>query len=86
MFRVGGSIQRGGEGCCHRLQGGLYWLKSFLPFESADLLLQDSSFLHASSQTHMTPRTTPQAMGSPCIDRNYYKCWTGLQKHFKPPV
>lgn len=46
---------------------------------------QLSSTLAFMFETHMTPRTTPQAMGSPCIDRAYYKCWTGLKKHFQPP-
>mmetsp|Transcript_38273 Transcript_38273/g.85231 ORF Transcript_38273/g.85231 Transcript_38273/m.85231 type:complete len:494 (+) Transcript_38273:149-1630(+) len=33
-------------------------------------------------ETTMTPRVTPQAMASPCIDRNYYRCWMGLRSHF----
>lgn len=35
-------------------------------------------------ETHLTPRVTPSAMGSPCIDRDYYKCWRGLASHFDP--
>lgn len=26
-------------------------------------------------ETSLTPRVTPAALGSPCIDRDYYKCW-----------
>ena len=37
-------------------------------------------------QTHMTPRMTPQALGSSCIDRGYYKCWMGLKSHFQNTV
>jgi homogentisate 1,2-dioxygenase len=33
-------------------------------------------------ETSLTPRVTPSALGSPCIDRDYYKCWRGLQSHF----
>jgi homogentisate 1,2-dioxygenase len=35
-------------------------------------------------ETSLTPRVTPAALGSPCIDRDYYKCWLGLKSHFKP--
>lgn len=37
-------------------------------------------------ETHFTPRVTPAALGSTCIDRDYYKCWAGLQSHFEPPL
>uniref|UniRef100_A0A7S0R9Z4 homogentisate 1,2-dioxygenase n=1 Tax=Chlamydomonas leiostraca TaxID=1034604 RepID=A0A7S0R9Z4_9CHLO len=37
-------------------------------------------------ETNFTPRVTPAALGSPCIDRDYYKCWMGLKSHFKPPA
>jgi homogentisate 1,2-dioxygenase len=33
-------------------------------------------------ETSLTPRVTPAALGSPCIDRDYYKCWVGLKSHF----
>jgi homogentisate 1,2-dioxygenase len=33
-------------------------------------------------ETSLTPRVTPAALGSPCIDRDYYKCWLGLKSHF----
>lgn len=33
-------------------------------------------------ETYLTPRVTAAALGSPQIDRNYYKCWMGLQSHF----
>lgn len=33
-------------------------------------------------ETSLTPRVTPAALGSPCIDREYYKCWLGLKSHF----
>ncbi|KAK9820068.1 hypothetical protein WJX72_005739 [[Myrmecia] bisecta] len=33
-------------------------------------------------ETSYTPRVTPAALGSPHIDRNYYKCWMGLKSHF----
>lgn len=29
-------------------------------------------------------RLTPQALGAPNIDRNYYQCWVGLKSHFNP--
>ena len=29
-------------------------------------------------------RLTPQALGAPNIDRNYYQCWLGLKSHFDP--
>lgn len=32
----------------------------------------------------MTPRVTPAALDSPCIDRDYYKCWLGLKNRFDP--
>ncbi|KAF8065888.1 hypothetical protein HT031_002949 [Scenedesmus sp. PABB004] len=35
-------------------------------------------------ETSLTPRVTPAALGSPCIDRDYYKCWVGLASHFQP--
>eukprot|EP00877_Chromochloris_zofingiensis_P002326 jgi/Chrzof1/12094/Cz06g21050.t1 len=35
-------------------------------------------------ETHLTPRVTPAALGSTCIDRDYYKCWIGLKSHFDP--
>jgi len=37
-------------------------------------------------ETHMTPRTTTQALSSPCIDRDYYKCWASLKRHFDPSL
>lgn len=37
-------------------------------------------------ETHLTPRVTPAAMGSPSIDRDYYKCWMGLKSHFQAPA
>lgn len=33
-------------------------------------------------ETNYVPRVTPAALGSPCVDRDYYKCWTGLKSHF----
>jgi homogentisate 1,2-dioxygenase len=33
-------------------------------------------------ETSLTPRVTPAALGSTCIDRDYYKCWVGLKSHF----
>lgn len=33
-------------------------------------------------ETSLTPRVTPAALGSTCIDRDYYKCWLGLKSHF----
>jgi homogentisate 1,2-dioxygenase len=33
-------------------------------------------------ETHLTPRVTPAALGSPCIDTEYYRCWVGLKSHF----
>jgi homogentisate 1,2-dioxygenase len=33
-------------------------------------------------EAHLTPRVTPAALGLPCIDRDYYKCWMGLRSHF----
>jgi homogentisate 1,2-dioxygenase len=29
-----------------------------------------------------TPRVAAQALGSPCIDQDYYQCWKGLKSHF----
>ncbi|KAG1652959.1 hypothetical protein FOA52_008495 [Chlamydomonas sp. UWO 241] len=53
--------------------------------ESAEALLKLEGTLAFMFETHMTPRTTPQALGSPCIDRDYYQCWMGLRKHFVHP-
>ncbi len=36
-------------------------------------------------ETNFTPRVTPAALGSPCVDRSYYQCWTGLKSHFTGP-
>lgn len=33
-------------------------------------------------ETSATPRITPAALGSPYVDRNYYRCWAGLRSHF----
>eukprot|EP00879_Flechtneria_rotunda_P029630 GHRR01032059.1.p1 GENE.GHRR01032059.1~~GHRR01032059.1.p1 ORF type:complete len:163 (-),score=46.44 GHRR01032059.1:222-671(-) len=33
-------------------------------------------------EVSLTPRVTPAALGSPCIDQDYYKCWWGLKSHF----
>jgi homogentisate 1,2-dioxygenase len=33
-------------------------------------------------ETSLTPRVTSAALGSTCIDRDYYKCWLGLKSHF----
>lgn len=33
-------------------------------------------------ETYYTPKVTPSALGSPYIDRDYYKCWNGLESHF----
>ena len=34
-------------------------------------------------EAHLTPRVTPAALGLPCIDRDYYKCWNGLASHVR---
>ncbi|KAF5830236.1 RmlC-like cupin domain-containing protein [Dunaliella salina] len=36
-------------------------------------------------ETNYIPRLTPAGLSSPCIDRDYYKCWMGLKSHFCPP-
>ena len=33
-------------------------------------------------ETNYMPRITAAALGSPHVDRNYYKCWEGLKSHF----
>lgn len=62
-------------------------------FESATQAAADSGPKHLGHdtlafmfETHFTPRVTPAALGSPCIDRDYYKCWMGLRSHFSPPA
>ena len=35
-------------------------------------------------ETSFTPRVTAAALGSPHVDRGYYKCWLGLKSHFDP--
>lgn len=37
-------------------------------------------------ETNYTPRVTAAALGSPWLDRDYYKCWTGLKSHFTAPA
>ncbi len=36
-------------------------------------------------ETHYLPRIATAAMAAPNVDRDYYKCWTGLKQHFKEP-
>ena len=33
-------------------------------------------------ETNYMPRITAAALGSPHVDRDYYKCWEGLKSHF----
>lgn len=33
-------------------------------------------------ETNYMPRVTAAALGSPHVDRSYYKCWEGLRSHF----
>lgn len=85
------------EGCsgCHCCAGGASLHLCMTPhgpdtttFESA--VSQDPqqpvhlgrSTLAFMFETSLTPRVTPAALGSPCIDRDYYKCWVGLKSHF----
>jgi homogentisate 1,2-dioxygenase len=37
-------------------------------------------------EVHYTPRVMPGAMALPQIDRDYYKCWSGLKSHFVHPA
>lgn len=33
-------------------------------------------------EVNATPRVTPAALASPCLDRDYHLCWRGLRSHF----
>ena len=33
-------------------------------------------------ETNYMPRITAAALGSPHVDRGYYRCWEGLKSHF----
>ena len=33
-------------------------------------------------ETNYMPRITAAALGSPHVDRDYYRCWEGLKSHF----
>lgn len=35
-------------------------------------------------ETAATPRVAPGALASPHVDRDYYRCWAGLESHFDP--
>lgn len=34
-------------------------------------------------ETNYMPRITAAALGSPHVDRDYYRCWEGLKSHFQ---
>ena len=33
-------------------------------------------------EMHLTPRVSAAAASSPHVDREYYRCWEGLESHF----
>ena len=33
-------------------------------------------------EMHLTPRVSAAAAASPHVDREYYRCWEGLESHF----
>ena len=35
-------------------------------------------------ETQMAVRLTKFASETPALQRNYYQCWQGLKKHFRP--
>lgn len=50
--------------------------------EESERPCQQTSTLAFMFEVDAIPRVTPAALASPHIDRDYYKGWQGLRKHF----